>query len=58
MKAYLLITSTIFGLITGAHVLRLYFEPHVATEIPFNLLTLLSAGLWIWGICLLRRPSK
>jgi hypothetical protein len=58
MKAYLLVTSTIFGLITAAHVLRLYYEPHVATEIAFILLTLLSAGLCLWGIRLLLRPSK
>lgn len=58
MKAYLLTTSTIFGLITGAHVLRLYYEPHVASEVPFILLTLLAAGLCIWGIRLLLRPSK
>jgi hypothetical protein len=58
MKAYLLTTSTIFGLITGTHVLRLYYEPHVATEIAFILLTLLTAGLCIWGIRLLLRSSK
>lgn len=58
MKAYLLTTSTIFGLITIAHVLRLYYEPHVAIEAPFILLTLLSAALCIWGVRLSLRPSK
>jgi hypothetical protein len=58
MKAYLLTTITIFGLITGAHVLRLYYEPHVATEIAFILLTLLSAGLCMWGIRLLLLTSR
>ena len=58
MKAYLVTTSTIFGLITGAHVLRLYYEPHVATEIPFILLTLLTARLCIWGGRLLLLLTK
>ena len=58
MKAYLLTTSAIFGLITGAHVLRLYYEPRVVSDIAFMLLTLLTAGLCMWGIRLLLRSSK
>lgn len=28
MKAYLLITGTLFGLVGAAHLLRLFLEPH------------------------------
>jgi hypothetical protein len=57
MKAYLLTTSAIFGMITGAHVLRMYYEPGMATDLPFLLLTALSAALCVWGIRLLLRKA-
>jgi hypothetical protein len=58
MKAYLLTTSVIFGLITAAHILRLFYEPHLAKEVAFNLLTLLAAGLCVWGLRLFLRPPR
>jgi uncharacterized membrane protein len=49
MKAYVITTGVIFGLITVAHILRIVSEPHVATETVFILLTVLSAALSIWA---------
>ena len=57
MKAYLIVTSSVFGLITVAHIWRIVAEnPHLALEPWFVLLTLLAAGLCLWGLRLLWRP--
>ncbi len=58
MKAYLVTTSLIFGLITAAHFLRFFYEPHLATDVPYLLLTALAAGLCAWGIRLLTRQPR
>ena len=58
MQAYLLTTSVIFGLITGAHFLRLYYEPHLATDVAYLVLTVLAGGLCAWGIGLLLRKTS
>ena len=55
MKAYVITTGAIFGLITVAHILRVVTEPHVATEPVFILLTILSTALCIWSLLVLRR---
>jgi hypothetical protein len=58
MKAYLITTSTIFGLITLAHVARIFAEGwNLARDPVFILLTALSAGLCAWGFLLLKRSS-
>ena len=58
MKAYVVTSGTIFGLITIAHILRAFVEgSHVATSPGFIVLTLLSAGLCVWAITTLRRPA-
>jgi hypothetical protein len=50
MKAYLIITGTVFGLITLAHIARVFAEwPHLATNPVFILLTIAAAALCIWG---------
>ena len=50
MKAYLITTGTIFGLITAAHVLRMITESHQLAQDPiYLLLTVLSAGLCVWA---------
>jgi len=57
MKAYLIVTSSVFGLITVAHIWRIVAEnPHLALEPWFVLLTLLAAGLCLWALRLLWRP--
>jgi hypothetical protein len=56
MKAYLVTTGIIFGLITIAHILRMITEgSHLLTEPLYILLTVLSAALCIWAVQLLRR---
>jgi len=59
MKAYLITTGTVFGLIVLAHIWRAFAEgAHVATDPVFVLLTLLAAGLSLWAWRLLGRSSR
>lgn len=58
MKAYIVTTGVIFGLITVAHILRAVSEPHTVTEPVFILLTILSAALCIWAWLVLRRVKQ
>jgi hypothetical protein len=55
MKAYLLTTGVVFGLIAAAHVMRVMVEgTHLATDPLFVFLTLAAAGLCLWAGRLLR----
>ena len=55
MKAYILITGAVFGLITVAHLVRIIAEgPHLMTEPGWVLLTAAAAGLCVWAWRLLR----
>ena len=56
MKAYVITTGVVFGLITLAHIWRGIAEgPHLAKEPWFVLLTLGVAGLCLWSVRLLWR---
>jgi hypothetical protein len=55
MKAYLITTGVVFGLITVAHICRMFAEGlHVATNPLFVLLTIAAAALCFWACRLLR----
>ena len=59
MRAYLLTTGTVFGLVTLAHVWRVVAEsPGLARDPWYVLLTVLSAALCVWALRLLRRPAR
>jgi hypothetical protein len=59
MKAYLITTGVVFGLITVAHVWRAFAEgSHLARDPVFILLTMLSAGLCLWAGRLLKLFSR
>jgi hypothetical protein len=50
MKAYVMTTGTVFGLITLAHILRIIEEgPHLLTEPLWIILTLAAAGMSVWA---------
>jgi hypothetical protein len=57
MKAYLVTTGSIFGLITFAHLRRIVAESS-AIEPLFILLTIVAATLSAWAWFLLRRAPK
>ena len=59
MKAYLITTGTVFGLITAAHIWRAIAEgARVAADPAYIVLTLLAASLSVWAWCLLRHLSR
>ena len=56
MRAFLIVTASVFGLIVVVHVWRALEEgPHVATEPSFVLATVIAAGLCLWACRLLRQ---
>ena len=58
MKAYLITTGALFGVLTLVHLLRILVEdPHLATDPVYVLITAAAAALCIWAWRLLR-PSK
>ena len=59
MKAYIITSAAIFGLITVAHLVRIAMEgARLASEPVYMLLTLLSAALSVWGWYVLRQASR
>ena len=59
MKAYVVTSGGVFGLLTIAHLLRIAFENrHLATEPGYILITLASAALCIWAGLVLRRSNR
>ncbi len=55
MKAYVLTTGALFGLITIAHVWRMVVEPPLATAPWYILITAAAAALGLWALLLSRR---
>jgi len=53
MKAYVMTTGAVFGLITLAHILRMFVEGHLVTEPLYILLTGAAASLCLWALRLL-----
>jgi hypothetical protein len=50
MKAYVMTTGTVFGLLTLAHVWRAIVEgPHLATDPFFIVITVAAAALCFWA---------
>ena len=60
MKAYLITTGTVFGLIAIAHVVRMAMEgSHLVRDPVYVLLTIAAAALSAWGWCLVPRlPTR
>jgi hypothetical protein len=59
MRAYLLTTGVLFGLVAVAHILRIFGEgAHLATDPWFILLTLAAVGLCVWAMLLLRAAGR
>jgi hypothetical protein len=55
MRAYILTTGIVFGLLVVAHVLRVAAEGiRVAADPLFAVTTLAAAGLCIWAVALLK----
>jgi len=56
MKAYVMTSGAVFGLITLAHLVRMIVEGmHLATEPIFVLLTIAAGSLCVWAWRVLRQ---
>lgn len=59
MRAYLLVTGTVFALVTLAHVWRVIAESsRLASDPWFVLLTLVTAALSVWAFRLVRTTTR
>jgi hypothetical protein len=59
MKAYIITTGVIFGLLTVAHVVRIVTEDRQLVADPmFVLFTAISAALSVWSWLVLRRSRR
>ncbi|HEY2574572.1 MAG TPA: hypothetical protein VGH65_10890 [Verrucomicrobiaceae bacterium] len=59
MKAYVITTGVVFGLITLAHIARFISEgPRLAAEPVFIFLTVFAAFLCIWAFRLLSSSTR
>ena len=58
MKAYLLTSGAIFGLITAVHLWRVALEPNMLTQAWFLLITLCAAAFCVWAIVLFRETAR
>jgi hypothetical protein len=58
MKAYLITTGAIFGLLTIMHVWRIFSEAGFHRDLWFIAITMLSAGFCLWAFQLLRKTSR
>jgi len=59
MKAYVMTTGAVFGLLTLAHIWRVFAEePRLARNPSFVLITVAAAGLCFWAWRLLRISSR
>ena len=53
MKTYLGVTAILFGLLTAAHIWRMFVEPNLVSDPWFIITTVISTLLCIWGARLL-----
>ena len=58
MKAYVITTGVVFGLLTVAHVLRIVGENRaLAADPAYIAITAASAALCVWAVVVLRRST-
>jgi hypothetical protein len=59
MKAYVITTGVVFGLLTLAHVARVFEEgPQLMTNVSWVLITVAAAALCLWACRLLWRSPR
>jgi hypothetical protein len=58
MKAYVMTTGALFGLLTVAHIWRIIEEGHLAKDPWYLLITVAAAALCFWAWRLLRLAAR
>ena len=57
MRAYLATTGVIFVLLTAAHIVRVFQEPHLAREAWFWVVTVLPCVFAVWALRLFQKAA-
>jgi hypothetical protein len=57
MKAYVIVTGVVFGLLALVHVWRMFEEPHLTRDVWFITATIVSAALSVAAWVAARRPT-
>ena len=58
MKPYVMTTGVLFGLLTVAHVWRMFVETQLATDPSYLAITAIAAGLALWSWRVLRAAPQ
>ena len=58
MRSYVAVTGIIFGLLTVAHIWRIFLEPHLATDPWFLTFTIVAATLSVLAWRVARRSPS
>jgi hypothetical protein len=58
MKAFLVVAGIVFGLVVGAHIVRMVVEPRMAADPWFWALTAAAAALSVWAWVLAWRTRR
>jgi hypothetical protein len=53
MRPYVIVSGSIFGMVTIAHLLRIIYEPQLGTDPWYLLLTAACAAMSVWALRLL-----
>jgi hypothetical protein len=57
MKAYVVTTGVIFGVLVAVHVWRITVEPHLARDPAYWLITAAAGAMSMWAWLALRRAA-
>lgn len=57
MRAYVITTGAVFGLLTLAHLARMFVEARFVVDIWYWLITATTAALCAWAVYVLRRAK-
>ena len=59
MKAYVITTGVVFGLLTVAHLMRIVWEdPRLATDLSYLAITAAAGALSLWAVYVLRHARR
>lgn len=58
MKAYVVCTGSLFGVLTLVHLWRMVVEPHHASDPWYLLITAAAATLGVWAWRVLRQAAR
>ncbi|MFL5381753.1 MAG: hypothetical protein ACJ8GN_04490 [Longimicrobiaceae bacterium] len=58
MKAYVITTGAVFGLLTVAHLARMFMEAGFSADPAYWAITTAAAALCAWSVHVLRRAPR